>query len=175
MLGISKAMSVNQARELLAMHRIAFIGLSNLLPGLDHLLALRTRLGLRNSGHSMVKLIDPSPGNSVRLVAVTHPEYLEKMHKFLAADGGRSLLLRGTEGEAYANPRRRPQLEAFVDGYSEIVYPATEGGAPPLDGITDTAENAATATLISNMLAGHVPIPQPIQDQLEAISRLARG
>jgi anthranilate phosphoribosyltransferase len=174
-LGISKANSVEHATELLVEHRIAFIELVNLLPGLDALLALRSRLGLRNSGHSMVKLLDPLRGGSVRLVAVTHPEYLDKMHKFLIADGGRALLLRGTEGEAYANPRRRPQMEAFIEGHSDIAYPAAEGGAPPLGGIPDTAENAATAMLISDMLADRVPIPQPILDQLDVITRLACG
>lgn len=174
-LGIATAKSVEQAAELLVEHRIAFMDLANLLPGLDALLALRPRLGLRNSGHSMVKLLDPLRGGSVRLVAVTHPEYLDKMRKFLAADGGRALLLRGTEGEAYANPRRRPQLESFIAGHSEIAYPAEEGGAPPLDGIPDTAENEATATLIRDMLAGRVPIPQPLLDQIDVIMRLARA
>jgi anthranilate phosphoribosyltransferase len=172
-LGINRANSVAHAGELLVEQNIAFMDLSLLVPGLDKLLALRPRLGLRNSGHSLVKLLDPLRGRSVRLVAVTHPEYLEKMHQFLIKDGGRALLLRGTEGEAYANPRRRPQLETFIDGRSEIAYPATEGGAPPLDGLPDTPENGATAKLIGDMLAGRTPIPQPILDQFDVINQLA--
>lgn len=174
-LGIPKASHVAHAGELLTAQRIAFIDLATLVPGLDHLLALRPRLGLRNSGHAMVKLLDPLRGRSVRLVAVTHPEYLEKMRCFLLADGGRALLLRGTEGEAYANPRRRPQLEALKDGTAGIAYPAAEGGAPPLAGMPDTPENSASLMLIRSMLSGHVPVPQPILDQIEAITRLARA
>ena len=174
-LGIPRAKSIEHAVGLLAEHRIAFIDLPRLLPGLDALLALRQRLGLRNLGHSMVKLLDPLRGGSVRLVAVTHPEYLDKMREFLVADGGRALLLRGTEGEVYANPRRRPQLETFVDGQHDIAYPAEEGGAPPLEGIPDTPENAATAVLISEMLAGRMAIPQPVLDQIDVVTRLARG
>lgn len=173
-LGIPSAGSIEHAGKLLAERRIAFIDLALLLPGLDSLLALRSRLGLRNSGHSLVKLLDPARGRSVRLVAVTHPEYLEKMRGFLVQDGGRALLLRGTEGEAYANPRRRPQLETFIEGRAGIAYPAAEGGAPPLAGIPDTPENAATAILISDMLSGRVAVPQPILDQLDAITNLAR-
>lgn len=171
-LGIVRAGTVTEAAQLLAEQRIAFIDLARLVPGLDRLLALRPRLGLRNSGHSLVKLLDPLRGRSVRLVAVTHPEYLEKMHQFLLADGGRALLLRGTEGETYANPRRRPQLEIFADGHAGIAFPATEGGAPPLAGIPDTPENATTVMLIRDMLAGNLPVPQPIRDQIEAIGRL---
>lgn len=173
-LGIPGAGRIEHAGQLLAEQRIAFIDLALLVPGLDNLLALRSRLGLRNSGHSLVKLLDPARGFSIRLVAVTHPEYLEKMHRFLLADGGRALLLRGTEGEAYANPRRRPQLETFIEGRAGIAYPAAEGGAPPLAGIPDTPENAATAILISDMLSGRVAVPQPILDQLDAITNLAR-
>lgn len=172
-LGIPRANSVAHAAELLAEQRIAFIDLASLLPGLDALLALRPRLGVRNLSHSMVKLLDPVRGRSVRLVAVTHPEYLDKMRTFLVADGGHALLLRGTEGEVYANPRRRPQLEAFIDGSHDIAYPAEEGGTPPLEGIPVTPENAATAVLISDMLAGRVAIPQPILDQVDAVIRLA--
>lgn len=174
-LGIARANTVDEAAKLLEEQRIAFIDLARLVPGLDRLLALRPRLGLRNSGHSLAKLLDPARGHSVRLVAVTHPEYLEKMHRFLLAEGGRALLLRGTEGEAYANPRRRPQLETFVDGCAGIAYPAAEGGAPPLAGIPDTPENSATALLIRDMLDGREPIPQPILDQIEVIKHLAHA
>jgi hypothetical protein len=59
---------------------------------------------VRNSAHTLAKLLDPAPGHSVRVVSVTHPEYLERMHAHLVAQGGVALLLRGTEGEAFANP-----------------------------------------------------------------------
>ncbi|MCQ4062417.1 DNA-binding protein YbiB, partial [Klebsiella pneumoniae] len=84
------------------------------------LLSLRPQLGVRNSGHSMTKMIDPMPGRRVRVVQVTHPEYLEKMTQFLRLDGGRSMLMRGTEGEAYANPARRPQIIGFIDGVESV-------------------------------------------------------
>jgi len=173
-LGIATANSVEHAENLLVEQRIAFIDLVNLFPKLDALLALRARLGLRNSGHVMVKLLDPLRGHSVRVVAVTHPEYLDKMHKFLIADGGRALLLRGTEGEVYANPRRRPQLETFVEGYAAIAFPAADGGAPPLDGIPASADNDIAARLIGDMLANNTPTPQPMLDQMEVITRLTR-
>jgi anthranilate phosphoribosyltransferase len=174
-LGIPKASSVEDAIYLLEQGCIAFIDLALLMPKLDNLLALRPRLGLRNSGHSMVKLLDPLRGSSVRLVAVTHPEYIDKMRSFLIASHATALLFRGTEGEAYANPRRTPQMESFVEGHNEIAYPASEGGAPPLDTIPDTNENAATAKLIIAMLEGGIPIPKPILAQFEVVCRLAQS
>lgn len=129
---------------------------------------------MRNSAHTLAKLLDPAPGHSVRVVSVTHPEYLERMHAHLVAQGGVALLLRGTEGEAFANPRRRPRLEAFAHGRAWEAFPAEEGGAPPLGSLPDQPEVAANAGLIRAMLDGSVPTPQPILDQVAALAELAR-
>ncbi|MCL4758858.1 MAG: DNA-binding protein YbiB [Rhodocyclaceae bacterium] len=172
-LGIHPAEDVDAAAGQLAAGRIACLALEHLLPGLDRLLALRLRFGVRGSAHTMAKLVDPSRGRSVRVVAVTHPEYLERMHDFLLADGGRAMLLRGTEGEAFANPRRRPCMEVFRDTSAEVAWLAEEGGSPPLAGLPDVPDIVGNAALIRAMLAGEVPIPQPILDQLTALVRLA--
>lgn len=174
-LNIPSANNVTAANELLNQQRIACIDLSTLMPKLDALLALRTRLGLRNSGHTMVKLLDPLRGASVRIVAVTHPEYLSKMREFLSRDEARALLLRGTEGEAYANPKRRPQMETFVAGRNTIAYLAEEASSTLSPELTESSDNMVTADLIRAMLAGAVAIPEPILNQLEAIKQLVRA
>jgi len=172
-LGLEPAADAADAAARLARTRIASLRLEALLPGLADLLALRTRFGVRGSGHTMAKLLDPCPGRSVRVVAVTHPEYLERMHAFLVADGGVSMLLRGTEGEAFANPRRRPRMEVFVDGVASEAWPAEEGGAPPLAGLPDVPGVADNAALIRDMLDGRIAIPQPVLDQAATLVRLA--
>jgi anthranilate phosphoribosyltransferase len=172
-LGIQPAADAAAAARTLAEHRIACLALPQLLPGMDRLLALRLRLGVRGSGHTMAKLIDPCRGRSVRVVAVTHPEYLERMNEFLVADGGRAMLMRGTEGEAYANPRRRPAMQVFRDGAADLAWPAEEGGAPPLAGLPDAPAVAENVALIGAMLAGDAAIPRPILDQVATLVRLA--
>ena len=52
-------------RALLLMLCAACLPLAALNPGLDALMALRARLGVRNSGHSVAKLLDAAPGRSV--------------------------------------------------------------------------------------------------------------
>ncbi|WP_323002532.1 DNA-binding protein YbiB [Denitromonas sp.] len=162
------------ASAALAEARIAAIALDALLPGLDRLLALRPRLGVRNSGHTLAKLLDPVHGRSVRVVAVTHPEYLARMDEFLRADGGRAMLLRGTEGEAYANPRRRPPLALYCDGALEMLE-GEGGGAPPRADVPDVPDVAGNTALIRAMLAGTTPVPEPVRTQVAALARLARG
>jgi anthranilate phosphoribosyltransferase len=158
----------------LAAGRVACLKLDSLLPGLDHLLALRPRLGVRNSGHTMAKLLDPARGHSVRVVAVTHPEYLERMDAFLRADGGVAMLLRGTEGETYANPRRRPAMKLYAGGQRVETIEAEPGGAPPHVDVPDAPAVAENAQLIRDMFEGRVAIPAPIQTQFETLLRYAR-
>lgn len=174
-LDVVPAADTVDASRMLAESRIACVTLAQLLPGLDRLLSLRLRLGVRGSGHTMAKLVDPCPGRSVRVVAVTHPEYIERMREFLVADQAWAMLLRGTEGEPYANPRRRPALEVFRGGVGELAWPAEGGGAPPLESVPDVPNVAGNAELINAMLAGEIAIPQPIRDQVAALAKLAKG
>ncbi|WP_413437927.1 DNA-binding protein YbiB [Sulfuriferula sp. GW1] len=165
-LGILPSANVRQANEALARERIAFVPTAALSPGLANLLALRNRLGVRNSGHSLAKMIDPFGGNSLRLVSVSHPDYLEKMRAFFQATGGCALLLRGTEGEAFANPKRRPDLEYFEDGAQQILFEAEAGPLKSLPNLPDSIDAPATATWIREAMSGQHPIPLPMVNQL---------
>lgn len=165
-LGIFPSANVRQASEALARERIAFVPTAALSPGLAQLLALRSRLGVRNSGHSLAKLIDPFGGESLRVVSVSHPDYLEKMRGFLLATGAHALLLRGTEGEAFANPKRRPDLEYFEDGTHQVLFEAEVGPLKTLPSLPHAIDAPATATWIREAMAGHHPVPLPIVNQL---------
>lgn len=173
-LDIPLSPDATHAAAALAQHRVACIDVDQLLPGLARLLALRLRFGVRGSAHTMAKLLDPCPGRSARVVAVTHPEYLERMDELLAATRACAMLMRGTEGEAYANPRRRPQIMTYRDGLARIACPAEEGGAPPLAGLPDAPGVTENAALIRAMLAGEARMPQPVLDQVAALVELAR-
>src|SRR5450759_3049580 len=61
--------------------------------------------------HVVAKLIDPFAGESLRVVSAWYPSYLEILRGVLVATGANALLLRSTEGEPFANPKCRPQLE----------------------------------------------------------------
>jgi anthranilate phosphoribosyltransferase len=174
-LDIHPAADAAEASAQLGAARLACLPVQQLLPGLDRLLSLRLRMGVRGSGHTMAKLLDPCLGRSVRVVAVTHPEYLERMDEFLRADGGRAMLLRGTEGEIYANPRRCPELKVYAEGEARVAVEAEEGGAPPLAGLPDTPSVGDNAAIIRAMLAGEQPIPEPIRAQVAALVALAKS
>lgn len=165
-LGILPCVNVRQANEALASERIAFVPTAALSPGLANLLALRNRLGVRNSGHSLAKMIDPFGGDSLRVVSVSHPDYLEKMRVFFQNTCARALLLRGTEGEAFANPKRRPDLTYFEDCKEQLLFEAEVGPLKSLPSLPDTIDAPATAQWIRETIAGHHPLPLPLINQL---------
>ncbi|HEX5126098.1 MAG TPA: DNA-binding protein YbiB [Rhodocyclaceae bacterium] len=170
-LNIHAVPTLNEAADQLARRRLACVPLDLLSPGLDRLLSLRPRLGVRNSGHSLAKLLDPCAGRSVRVVAVTHPPYLDMMQALLSAERATALLMRGTEGEAYASPRRRPRLLGFIDGKPQIMFEQMhdESGVDAA-GSCSVADNAIC---IQEMLDGKTAVPQPILDQVAALVTLA--
>ncbi|WP_349742277.1 DNA-binding protein YbiB [Roseateles cavernae] len=173
-LGLPRASSLAEANTQLSERRLACLPLAALNPGLDALMALRPRLGLRNSGHSVAKLLDAAPGRSVRVVAVTHPEYLDSMGQALlplSLGDGRALLMRASEGEAYAHLRRRAQLYGFAEGRRFDLHPADTADIDwPL---SPDCEAAANAARVQAMLDGRAPLPPRIAEQVQALIRLS--
>lgn len=174
-LGLSASGSLADAEARLTSDRLAVLPLQMLNPGLNALMALRPRLGVRNSSHSLAKLLDPFPaGRGVRVVAVTHPEYLDSMGNALpglTAGGGRALLMRASEGEAYAHLRRKAHLIGFQDGQTAPLHPADTTDLDwPLSPACAPAENAA---LIRAMLEGTEMVPPRIAEQVAALRVLA--
>ncbi len=165
-LGIAPAQSSNEAREQLAARRIAFLPIDVLAPQLAAMLALRRRLGVRNSAHTLVKMLQPFDGPALRIVSVTHPEYLVRMREFFTTHDTGALLLRGAEGEAVAHPRREPTVEWVFGG--RVQTWKEEASAPPE---LPDRDAKATARWIESVLEGDVPVPEAIQHQVEFCKR----
>ncbi len=136
--------------------------------GLERLLSVRRVVGLRNPGHSLVKLMNPCDGPALVVSSYTHPEYLLSMSTTFALTGQHALLLRGTEGESVADARRTPAMDLFKDGQTRRVQPPQEGSlvqVPDLPG----PDALATAAYIQRVLRGELPLPQAIALQVQHI------
>ena len=140
--------------------------------GLQRLLDVRRVVGLRNPAHSLVKLMQPVAGPAVLVSSYTHPEYLQSMAATLTLTGTPALLLRGTEGEPVADPRRTPAMDAFLAGHVTRVQAAQDG---PLAHLPDlpAPDAESTATWTAAVLAGERPVPAPVALQVAHIRRLA--
>ena len=173
-LGIMPSVSILKAQATLEEQGLAFVPLNALSPGAYTLLALRARLGVHNSAHSLVKMLDPFRGEGVLIAAATHPDFIDLMRDMLLALGRRGILLRGTEGEPFANPRRRPRLEYVHDGVAEILFEAEHDSLRALPLLPDAADAASTAAWTRRVLDHQLPLPKPVANQL-ACCLLASG
>lgn len=155
----------------LAPGQLAYAPTELLHPGLKRLLDVRRVVGLRNSAHSLVKLMNPCAGPSLIVGSYTHPEYALSMTTTFELVGAHALLLRGTEGEPVADARRTPQMDAFRDGRRICVQEAQGGSLANLPELPKDIAAAPTAAYIQAVLAGRLPLPEPIALQVEHILR----
>lgn len=165
-LGILPSVTLTQAEAQLDADGLAFLPTQALAPGLASLLALRGRLGVRNVAHTLAKLVNPFCGDAVLMLSASHPYYLGLLRDYLVATGQRGLLMRATEGEAFANPKRRPRIEYFTDARTEVLYEEEAAPLAVLPNLPQGIDAAASAAWIRRALAGEVPVPLPILHQL---------
>lgn len=165
-MGIMPAVSLAQAQQMIDKDGLAFAPLSVLCPGLTNQLALRARLGLRNCAHSLVKLLDPFDGQGVLLAAATHPPYLDMMRDLLLERDQHGVLLRATEGEPFANPKRRPRIEYLCGGESVVLFEAEHDSIKSLPHLPEAADARTTAQWTQRVLDGSLPLPLPLANQL---------
>jgi len=165
-LGIMPSATLTQAQAALEEDSIAFLPVAALCPGLASLLALRNRLGVRNSAHAVVKLIDPFGGEGVVLASAGSASTLDKFAAFFVTTGTPALLLASTEGEPFANPRRRPRMELVDQGSHRVLFDEEVHAVKPVAGLPYSIEAQPTAEWMQQALAGEVPIPHPLVNQL---------
>jgi anthranilate phosphoribosyltransferase len=151
-----------------------FVATELLCPGLKRLLDARRVIGLRNSGHSLVKLMNPCAGPAVIVGSYTHPEYGESMAAVFEAMGATALLLRGTEGEVVADARRLPQMDGFVRGQRVTLQQGQKGTLTSLPELPREIDAQSTATYIRDVLEGRKPVPESLALQVEHILRLVQ-
>jgi anthranilate phosphoribosyltransferase len=99
-LGVLPSGTLAHAQQSLDEDLLAFVPTGVLCPGVANLLALRSRLGVRNAAHAVVKLLDPFRGTGLRVIGAADPQWLAKMETVLRLGAADALLLKGTEGES---------------------------------------------------------------------------
>jgi anthranilate phosphoribosyltransferase len=175
-MGYTPAASSAGMLDAFAAGRPCFMPIETLAPKLAGQLALRRILGVRNSTHTLVKILQPFDGPALRLVSYTHPEYLTMLTEYFRSaaplERGAAFLMRGTEGETVANANRAQQIDWFHGGEqtllaerdapTDVLAPAPEGRDAP-----------ATAEWILRVLRGEQPVPPPVAAQVAHCVRVA--
>jgi anthranilate phosphoribosyltransferase len=164
---------------LLASRRVAFASIETLAPQLARLLSLRRRMGVRNSTHTLVKLLQPFADPGLRLVNYTHPPYRDSLSALFSAHpeaaAGGALLARGTEGEAVADTRRQVQVDWLHDGICEtLIAPERSSPEAPDVDLPEGRDALTTAAWTEAVLRGEAPVPEALTRQVETIKRIAK-
>ena len=152
---------------------VATVATSTLHAGLARLLSVRETIGLRNSGHSVVKLL--APAGAVLVTGYTHGEYQETMHAVCVERGRAALLSRGLEGEPAADPRRTPRYDAFLRGEHRLVQSQEGGTLAEVPGLPAAIDAETTARWTERVLEGREPLPPGLARQVELVAELAEA
>jgi anthranilate phosphoribosyltransferase len=177
-MGIGPTGSTADMLDAFAARKPCFMPIDLLAPRLAHQLSLRRILGVRNSTHTLVKMLQPFAGPALRLVSYTHPEYLAMLTAYFGgtapSERGDAFLMRGTEGETVANANRAQQIDWFHGGVQTLLVerdaPADEPAPAP-----EGRDAAATADWIARALRGEQPVPAPIAAQVAHIVQVTRA
>ncbi len=168
-MGFAPCLSVAQAEAAMARGEPAFMPITALAPQMAHLLSLRRILGVRNSTHTLVKIMQPFVGPALRLVSYTHPEYLEMLGAYFGTAApharGDAFLMRGTEGETVANANRAQQIDWFHDGQRTVLV-QKQSMVQTLPELPPDRDAATTAAWIAQALRGDVAVPPTIAEQV---------
>jgi anthranilate phosphoribosyltransferase len=161
--------------EPIAPGQVAFVPTAVLCAGLQRLLDVRRVVNLRNPAHSLVKLMNPCLGKSLLVTSYTHPEYAISMAQTLALLKANAVLLRGTEGEAIADPRRVPRMQGFLGGAPQPAIEHQTGSLTELPDLPSSTDASITADYIRAVMAGASAVPPPIAQQVEYILQMVKS
>lgn len=168
-LGVPQASNVQDAQAALENNKLAFMPVQILAPKMAHLLAMRRVLGVRNSTHTLVKILQPFACAALRLTSYTHPEYLDMLSRYFSeaapAERGDAFLMRGTEGETVASARRAQQIDWFHDGQRVLLTPKQSVADTRVE-IPEERDADITARWIEEVLAGKKAVPDAVAGQV---------
>jgi anthranilate phosphoribosyltransferase len=163
-----------EAGNRLERHHLAVVPLSILSPALARLLDVRLTVGVRNSGHTLAKLLLPNgigPAQAARLIAVTHPDFQALLRDYFAGTPGNVFLMRGVEGEPVVRLHSPQPMELIgMDGHAVPVL--VEDGEP--DYPLPARDAHATAQWTASVLEGRERVPRALAGQVAQLAGQCR-
>ena len=165
-LGVFPCASLAQAQSRIEEHKLAFAPAAVLAPGLAELLALKGRLGFGGFIQALARLLTPFESETLQVVGTNSVMGSQLLREFLAVSGSRALLLEGVEGEAFADPRRRPQLEFVTAEECRVLFDAETATLKHPATLPAAIDAHTVAAWIRRTMSGEVPLPLPLVNQI---------
>jgi anthranilate phosphoribosyltransferase len=129
LLGHKPVTTIGEAEAALEGRQLACAPVEVLSPDLARLLAVRMQTGVRNSGHTLAKLLVPQGvgAGACRLIAVTHPDFMKLMRDYFGITPANAFLMRGVEGEPVVRLREPQPLEEIKSDGTTMTHLISEG------------------------------------------------
>jgi anthranilate phosphoribosyltransferase len=166
LLGHPPVQTTDEAEQRLEARRLAPVPIGVLAPDLSRLLDMRLVVGVRNTGHTLAKLLLPQgvdASTACRVIALTHPDFLTLMRDHFGAAPANVFLMRGVEGEAVVRLHSPQPIEQITIEGNAVTHLIGDGEL----GIELPArEAAATAQWTREVLDGKVPVPAALARQV---------
>ena len=173
--GSKPLVSLQDACAQFEQQRPVYVPLPLLSPALATLLERRVELGVRNTAHSLVKMLNPSDRTDcLRVCSFTHPEFEQLQHRVFELLKVPAIIMRGTEGEVVANVRRPSKIDLLNRGFAlTVVTEPSLKNFVPLN-LPNRADCEATVQYMVEVLSGATSVPAALAAQIEAIVYAAR-
>jgi anthranilate phosphoribosyltransferase len=153
--------------SLIKLNTPIFCPLSVISPALKRLLDIREKIGLRNTGHVLAKLINPTNQTPWQVSNYTHPEYPLKLKEYFQLRSANAILMRGNEGEPTASLLRLPEMHfLFANQAESSSHEERFEDLNPFDEI----DAISTTAVIQQILSGKARCPNSILRQANQIS-----
>ncbi len=165
-LGVLPCINLAQAQSRIEEHKLAFVPTAVLTPGLAELLALKGRLGFGGFIQAIARMLVPFEVETLQVVGTNAVMSSALLREYLAVSGSRALLLEGVEEEAFADPRRRPRLEYVTADECRVLFDAETVTLKHAAALPDAIDAKTVAAWIRRAMAGEVPLPLPLVNQI---------
>jgi anthranilate phosphoribosyltransferase len=174
LLGHPPLATIADAEQALEDRYLAAVPVGVLSPDLDRLIEARMEVGVRNSGHTLAKLMLPNgigPGAACRLIAVTHPDFLKLLREYFAQSPANAFLMRGVEGEPVVRLREAQPIEETRFEGSPVTHLIAEGER---DYPLPERDAQSTAQWTREVLDGKARVPVALTRQVALITEHCR-
>ena len=165
--------SASSEAQTLSDEQVVYVPIKQMSLGLWRLLQVRRTIGLRNTAHSLVKMLNPVNGSALIVSSYTHPEYEATMLQTLQAMKSHAMLLRGTEGEPVADPRRMRKDIRLLNGQVLDIHDPDDAGSVDALELPLNMTAIETAAFIQKLIKHPANVPAPIQMQVKRLAELA--
>jgi anthranilate phosphoribosyltransferase len=170
LLGHRAATTIDEAEERLESQLLVPVPVAVLSPDLARLIDTRLAIGVRNSGHTLAKLMLPHGVDArmaCRLVSVTHPDFMALMRAHFASFPANVFLMRGLEGEPVVRLHAPQPIEQIDAEGKQVTHLLGEHDAELQ---LPAREAAATADWTRDAFEGRTPVPPAIARQVAIIA-----